>query len=122
MQVAIISGGLATRLKPHTDNIPKAMIVVDGRPFLEHQIELLRGAGVLDIVLCLGHQAELIKAHFGDGAKFGVSIHTSNDGSQLLGTAGALKKAEPLLQVQFFVLDGDAYLKLDYRKVFDSFH
>lgn len=121
MQAAILAGGLATRLRPLTDDTPKAMVLVQGKPFLEHQIGLLRSQGISDIVLCVGYLAARIQEHFGDGGALGVRIRYSDEGARLLGTAGALKKAEPLLGEAFFVLDGDAYLPLDYQEVMARF-
>ena len=121
MQAVILAGGLGARLKPVTDEIPKAMIPIRGKPFLEHQIGLLKRNGVSDIVLCLGYLGEKIKDHFGDGAKFGVKISYSEEGKKLMGTAGALKKAEAMLDDAFFVTYGDAYLLIDYRGVMEYF-
>ncbi len=117
MQIVILAGGLATRLRPLTNDIPKSMIRVNGRPFLEYQLNLLRENKISDIVLCVGHLSEMIKAHFGDGNRFGVNIRYSNEGENLLGTAGALKKAEPLLEDRFFLLYGDSYLPFDYQAI-----
>lgn len=121
MQVAILAGGLATRLRPLTQEIPKSMVEVQGKPFLQHQMELLHSNGVRDLVLCVGHLSEQIKSHFGDGRRWGVRISYSDEGERRLGTAGALKLAEPLLADQFFVLFGDSYLMLDYGAIMDHF-
>jgi NDP-sugar pyrophosphorylase family protein len=117
MQIVILAGGLATRLRPLTNNIPKSMIRVDGKPFLQHQIELLKENGLEDIVLCVGHLSQMIKDYFGDGRKFGVRIRYSDEGENLLGSGGALKKAEPLLEDEFFLMYGDSYLLLNYRAI-----
>ncbi len=114
MQAVILAGGLGTRLRPATELVPKAMIPVNGRPFLEYQLELLKGAGVNELVVCIGHLGGVIKARFGDGRRHGVRISYSDDGPKLLGPAGALKRAEPLLDDSFFVTYGDAYLRVDY--------
>ena len=121
MQVAILAGGLGTRLGALTERRPKSMVPVHGRPFLEHQIALLREHGVTDVVLCVGHLSGAISDHFGDGAGFGVRVRYSDEGDRRLGTAGALKWAEPLLAERFLVLFGDSYLTLDYRAVMDTF-
>lgn len=113
MQVAILAGGHATRLRPLTKEIPKSMIMIQGRPFLEYQLELLKRGGVKDVVLCIGYLGEQIKKHFGRGRRFGVNIKYSYDGDKLLGTAGALKNAERLLENEFVVTYGDSYLFLD---------
>jgi len=121
MQMAILVGGVATRLRPLTDGVPKSLIRIHGKPFLEYQLDLLRRSGVTDIVLCLGYLGEQIESHFGGGRQFGVSIRYSYDGEQLLGTAGALKKAENLLESSFFVMYGDSYLLLDFAAVASYF-
>jgi len=112
--VAILAGGLATRLRPTTERIPKALIPVAGQPFLAHQLRLLQSAGVRKVVLCVGYRGEMIEQEFGDGRQFGVELSYSFDGPELLGTGGALKKAVPLLDKRFFVLYGDSYLPIDY--------
>ena len=119
--VAILAGGLATRLRPITSTVPKSMAPVAGRPFLEHQIEYLKGQGVRRAVLCTGYLGGQIQAHFGNGERFGVQIDYSFDGPKLLGTGGAIKRALPLLGEVFFVLYGDSYLPINYRAVLDSF-
>lgn len=121
MQAAILAGGFGTRLRPLTRKIPKAMAPVNGRPFLEYQIELLRDSGVDDFVLCVGYRGEDIREHFKDGSDFGVAIRYSSEGDRLLGPIGALKLAEGLLGERFFVTYGDAYLRLDYGRMMDAF-
>jgi NDP-sugar pyrophosphorylase family protein len=118
---AILAGGLATRLRPITQTIPKAMIEVAGRPFIEHQFALLRRNGIRRVVLCLGYLGEQIKRHLGDGAAFGLDLHYSYDGDQLLGTGGALRRALPLLDEAFWVLYGDSYMDIDYAAVLAHF-
>ena len=120
MQAAILAGGLGTRLRPLTDRVPKAMAPVNGRPFLEYELELLRDHGVDDIVLCVGYKGEMIRDHFGDGKALGVRIRYSSEGDRLLGPIGALKMAEGLLRKSFFVTYGDSYLRLDYRRMMDE--
>ena len=112
--VAILAGGLATRLRPTTEKIPKALIPVAGQPFLAHQLRLLQSAGIRKVVLCVGYRGEMIEQEFGDGRNFGMELSYSFDGPELLGTGGALKKALPLLGQRFFVLYGDSYLPIDY--------
>lgn len=121
MQAVILAGGLGTRLKPLTEEIPKSMIPIQGKPFLEHQLKLLRQGGISDIVLCVGYLGEKIKEYFGDGKEFGVEIKYSEETEKLLGTAGALENAWDLLDDTFFVTYGDAYLILDYRGVMGYF-
>lgn len=111
---AILAGGLATRLRPITERIPKALVEVAGQPFLAHQLRLLHSAGVRKVVLCVGYRGEMIEQEFGDGAPFGIELKYSFDGPDLLGTGGAIKKALPLLGERFLVLYGDSYLPIDY--------
>ena len=119
--VAILAGGLATRLRPITEKIPKSLIPVAGRPFLAHQLELLRSRGIRRAVLCVGHLGEMIQREFGDGSVFGLKLDYAFDGPKLLGTGGALKRALPLLGMEFFVLYGDSYLPIEYRPIAEFF-
>ena len=121
MQVVILAGGVAMRLRPLTETIPKAMLPVSGKPFLEHQILLLRSHGITDIVVCVGYLAHMIMDYFGDGSKFGVRLEYSQEGEPLLGTGGAVRKAAPLLKKDFAVTYGDSYLMIDYADLFRTF-
>jgi NDP-sugar pyrophosphorylase family protein len=114
LPVAILAGGLATRLRPITETIPKALVEIGGEPFLAHQLRLLARAGYRRVVLCVGYRADQIRDSAGDGARFGVEIDYSPDGPHLLGTAGALRRALPLLGDAFAVVYGDSYLVCDY--------
>ncbi len=113
----ILAGGLATRLRPLTERIPKALIEIAGRPFLSYQLELLKQRGIRRVVLLVGYLGESIRDRFGDGAGLGIKIDYSFDGPALLGTAGAIRQALPLLPENFFVLYGDSYLTCDYAAV-----
>jgi NDP-sugar pyrophosphorylase family protein len=115
--IAILAGGLANRLRPLTEAIPKAMIRVNGEPFIAHQLRLLRDRGIERVVLCLGFKSEIIQGYVRDGASFGLEVAYSMDGPTLLGTGGALKRAIPLLGDHFFVLYGDSYLTCDYAAI-----
>ena len=139
--VAILAGGLATRLRPITEKIPKSLILVAGKPFLAHQLELLKSRGVQRAVLCIGYLGKMIQAEFRDGEKFGVKLDYSfdssrrndlprrnetetgatMDGKKLLGTGGAIKRALPLLGEEFFVLYGDSYLPVEYAPIAEFF-
>lgn len=119
--VAILAGGLATRLRPLTETIPKSLIEINGEPFLWHQLRLLRENGVSRVVLCVSHLGERVQESAGDGREFGLHIDYSFDGSILLGTAGALKRAQSLLGENFFVLYGDSYLPIDMGAVEAAF-
>ncbi len=119
--VAILAGGLATRLKPITEKIPKVLVPVAGKPFLAHQLALLRSQGIRRAVLCLGHLGEMVERDFGDGSAHGVHLDYSHDGPVLLGTGGALKRALPLLGEAFFVLYGDSYLPEPFNPIAEAF-
>ena len=119
--VAILAGGLATRLRPLTERIPKSLLPVADRPFLAHQLQLLKTQGISRVVLCVGHLGEMVQQEFGEGRESGVRIDYSFDGSVLLGTGGALKQALPLLGETFLVLYGDSYLPIDFRPIADFF-
>lgn len=120
MQVAILAGGLATRLGHVTKDKPKSMIRILGKPFLEYQLQALKENGILNAVLCIGYLGEQIQNYFGDGSSFGMNIRYSFE-DKLLGTAGALKKAENLLDDIFFTLYGDSYLFLDFKAAMTYF-
>ena len=122
MQVVILAGGLATRLRSITNKISKSMIRINEKPFLEYQIELLKKNNLTDILLCIGHLGGQIKDYFGNGKNWGVRLSYSEEKENLLGTGGALKKAESLVEDEFFVMYGDSYLILDYQEIADYFH
>lgn len=117
LPIAILAGGLATRLRPITNQIPKALVPIAGVPFLTHQIHLLKSQGINEIVLCVGHLGEMIQEQYGNGEKFDIKISYSFDGEQPLGTGGAIAKALPMLGERFFVLYGDSYLPIDYQAI-----
>lgn len=117
LPVAILAGGLATRLRPITEKVPKLLVEVAGEPFFSHQIRLLRNAGLKRLVLCVGYLGEKIVEQYGDGSKWGVEIDYSFDGPKLLGTGGALIQALPKLGDAFYMVYGDSYLPIDYRAV-----
>lgn len=119
--VAILAGGLATRLRPITEKIPKSLVPVAGRPFLAHQLEFLHVRGIRRAVLCIGYLGEMIRDEFGS-EKFGVKLDYSFDGPKLLGTGGAIKQAMPMLGDEFFVLYGDSYLPIEYAPIAKFFH
>ena len=145
LAVAILAGGLATRLRPLTDRVPKSLLEIAGRPFIFHQLEMLRNEGVDRVVLCVGHLGEQIRAVVGDGRAHGMAIDYSFDGDesplgtsplpagdvtaaaapvprlQLLGTGGALRRALPILGAAFFVLNGDSYLRCPLARIQSAF-
>jgi NDP-sugar pyrophosphorylase family protein len=119
--VALLAGGMATRLRPITEKIPKLLVEVAGEPFFSHQLRLLKRNNLTHIVLCVGYLGEMIVDLYGDGSKWGVEIEYSFDGPKLLGTGGALIGALPKLGSTFYVLYGDSYLPIDYNAVGRSF-
>jgi NDP-sugar pyrophosphorylase family protein len=112
----VLAGGLATRMRPRTLTVPKAMLEVAGRPFVEWQLERLAACGLTDVVMCVAHLAEQLEAHVGDGARFRVRVRWAHEGPTLLGTAGAIRAALPLLEPMFLVTYGDSYLPFDYAE------
>lgn len=118
---AILAGGLGTRLHPLTESLPKALIDINGQPFIAHQLRLLAAAGVERVVLCLGHLGEMVQEVVGNGARYGVRAEYSFDGPALRGTGGAIQNARALLGDAFFVMYGDSYLPCDYARVQQGF-
>jgi NDP-sugar pyrophosphorylase family protein len=121
LTVAILAGGLATRLRPITETVPKSLLEVSGEPFVVHQLRLLHAKGIRRIVLCLGHLGEFVQRAIGDGSVFGLQVDYSFDGPILLGTAGAIRNALPKLGESFFVTYGDSYLPCDYAAIARDF-
>jgi NDP-sugar pyrophosphorylase family protein len=121
LSVVILAGGLATRIRPVTETIPKSLIEIAGAPFLAHQLRLLAASGIRRVTMCVGHLGEMIQAYAGDGRHFGLEVTYSFDGPCLRGTAGAITHALPLLDDYFFVLYGDSYLLCDYGAVQRAF-
>lgn len=121
LPVAILAGGLATRLRPITETIPKALVTVAGEPFICRQLDYLHTQGIHRVVLCIGYLGEMVQAVVGNGARFGLDVSYSPDGPVLLGTGGALKQALPLLGEQFFVLYGDSFLPVDFAPIVRAF-
>ncbi len=119
--IALLAGGLATRLRPITETIPKSLVTVAGEPFLAHQLRLLHTHGFRRVVLCVGHLGDMIRQKVGDGSAFGMKLEYSFDGSKLLGTGGAIQRALPLLGEAFVVLYGDSYLPMDYAAAVGAF-
>jgi NDP-sugar pyrophosphorylase family protein len=119
--VVILAGGLGTRLGDLTRTIPKALVDINGEPFIAHQLRLLHSNGIRRVVLCVSHLGEMIGDYLGDGGRFGIEVQYAFDGPILLGTAGAIKRALPLLDDRFFVVYGDSYLECDYQAIASSF-
>jgi len=121
LTVAILAGGLATRLRPATEAVPKSLLEVNGEPFAVHQLRLLQSKGIRHVVLCVGHLGELVQRAIGDGSALGLQVDYSFDGPTLLGTAGAIRNALPKLGDSFFVMYGDSYLPCDYAAIDRTF-
>lgn len=120
--IAVLAGGLATRLYPDTRTVPKALLEVAGKPFIHHQVALLKRKGFSEVVICTGYLGEQIREFLKDGSRLGLKIKYSFDGEPLLGTGGALRKAAHLLGDVFWVTYGDAYLDTDYTAILNYFH
>ncbi|MBI4116589.1 NTP transferase domain-containing protein [Candidatus Pacearchaeota archaeon] len=120
-QAVFLVGGLGTRLRPMTESVPKPMIEIEGKPFLEYKIESLRKYGIKNFVFCVGYLGHIVEEYFGDGKRFGINIVYSYEKDELLGTAGAIKNAEPLIKENFIVANGDTFLDVDFKKLI-NFH
>ena len=116
LPVIILAGGLAKRMRPLTENIPKALLPVNGKPFIDFQLEFLRKNNIDHVVLCLGYLGEQIEQYV-NSKDYGMDIVFSYDGANPLGTGGAVKKAAGIINKAFFVLYGDSYLEINYSDV-----
>ena len=121
LPIAILAGGYATRLGLLANDYPKCLIEINGRPFVDWQLDLLIKNGYSDFIFCISHKAELVQEHLGNGEGRGVQIRYSLDGEIQLGTGGAIRKALPLLGEKFAVIYGDSYLPIVYSEVEDEF-
>jgi NDP-sugar pyrophosphorylase family protein len=121
-RLALLAGGLATRLRPLTEKVPKSMLPVAGEPFIAHQLRLLARQGVREIVVCVGYLGEQVQEYTGDGSAFGCHVEYVFDGDKLKGTGGAIKGALPLLGDHFFIMYGDSYLPTSFARVHDFYH
>ena len=115
--VVILAGGLATRLRPITEKIPKALVEVGGKPFIYHQLRLLHSHGIRQVVISAWYRGDMIRDYVNDGSQFNMHVDYVFDGDSPLGTGGAIRKALPLLGTPFFVLYGDSYLPCDYADI-----
>jgi NDP-sugar pyrophosphorylase family protein len=120
--LALLAGGLATRLRPQTLKVPKALIPVAGEPFIAHQLRLLRRERVPRVVLCVGYLGEQIEAFVGDGSQFGIAVDYCYDGKKFLGTGGALRNALPHLGSEFLVMYGDSWLDTAFAPIVAAFY
>jgi NDP-sugar pyrophosphorylase family protein len=123
LQCVILAGGLGTRMLPRTEAVPKALLPVLGRPFIEHQLEWIAAHGAREIVLSVGYLGELLEAHVGDGSRFGASVRYVHEGAALRGTGGALRLAAErgVLAEEFLLTYGDSYLPVDFAAVAAAF-
>ncbi len=121
MQAVILAGGLGTRLRILTGQTPKVMVPANGKPFLLHLLNFLKSQEVSDIVLCIGYLGKQVRDFFGEGESLGIRIKYSEEKERLLGTGGALKQAQGLLDEHFFVINGDTYLPVNYNEVEGAF-
>jgi NDP-sugar pyrophosphorylase family protein len=120
LPVVILAGGLATRLRPMTETIPKALIDINNDTFISHQLRLLKSKGIEQVTLCLGYLGEQVIDYLKQQNNFDLDIQFSFDGPKLLGTAGAIKQAlknNAIANDQFFVMYGDSYLNCDYLAI-----
>lgn len=115
--VVILAGGLATRLWPITERLPKALVEIGGQPFIAHQLNLLKSRGIRSVVISTWYKGEMIRDFVGNGSRFGLKVQYSFDGEKPLGTGGAIRNALSLLSGPFFVLYGDSYLPCSYTDV-----
>lgn len=121
MQVVFLVGGKGTRLRPITYDTPKPLVLVNGKPFLQHKLKFIKSFGIINVLLLVGYLNDKIESHFGDGRQFGLNIKYSYE-KELLGTGGALKNAEDKLENEFMLLNGDTFLPIDYKKLINYFY
>jgi NDP-sugar pyrophosphorylase family protein len=121
LTVAILAGGYATRIKSISDHVPKSLIEINGKPFLEWQLELLEKNGISRVVLCVSHKAKQIEEYIATRKIGDLEIHFSHDGKSQLGTGGSIVNALDLLREEFVVIYGDSYLPIDYNKIINYF-
>jgi len=119
--LALLAGGLATRMRPLTEKVPKSMLEAAGEPFIAHQLRLFHREGISRVVLCVGYLWEMMADFVGDGSRFGLKVEYSIEHDKLLGTGGALKQALPLLGDEFLVHYGDSYLNIPFAPVVGAF-
>ena len=115
--LVLLAGGMATRLRPVTETIPKSMLEVAGKPFIDHQLKLIKKNNISEVVICVSFLGEAIKEYAGNGSRYGLKIDYSFDGDTLLGTGGTIRQALGKLGDNFFVMYGDSYLTADFRKI-----
>jgi len=124
MQCVVLAGGLGTRMRAYTEQMPKALIPVEGVPFIDLQIAWMASHGVSEVVMSIGYRGDMLRKHVGDGARFGIPIRYVDEGTELRGTGGALRFAleEGALAETFLVTYGDSFLPIDFAAVGGAFH
>lgn len=122
LPAVLLAGGRGTRVASLTgDDLPKAMLPVLGRPFIDYKLRQLARAGVPEVVLLVGHAATALEAHVGDGSWHGVAVSYVSDPPELLGTGGALRAALPHLPDAFWLSYADSYLPVEMGPIEDRF-
>ena len=123
IQIVILAGGLGTRLRPLTEEIPKAMIPILGKPFIDFQLKLLARCGIQEVILSTGYLGHLIEEFVRDGRDWNLKVTYVNEGANLRGTGGALRLIydQGLLHDRFLVTYGDSYLPISYRDIWQDF-
>lgn len=114
MQIVVLAGGLATRMHPETEQVPKSLLLVNGRPFVDWQLDCFVASGARSVVMCVGHLGEQIETHVKRALDRGLTVSYSYDGEGLVGTGGALRRAFARLESEFVLTYGDSYLPFDY--------
>ena len=119
LQCVILAGGRGTRMRPLTDRMPKALVPVMGKPFADWQLRYLADQGINRVVYSIAYRGDMLREFVGDGSRYGISVAWLDEGTTLLGTGGALRRAldAGALDEAFFVLYGDSYLPTDIRRV-----
>lgn len=118
MKAMILAAGRGERMRPLTDDTPKPLLTVGGRPLIDYHLEALSRAGIGEVVINLAWLGERIREHVGDGAAFGLSVHYSEEGERALETAGGIVNALPLLgERPFLVVNGDIFTDFDFSSL-----
>jgi NDP-sugar pyrophosphorylase family protein len=113
----ILAGGLGSRLRTVLADRPKALAPVNGKPFIQFVIEKLKAQGARKVIFCIGYLGHMIRDCFGDGAQLGLEIQYSEEGNELVGTGGAIRKALTHVSERALILNGDTYLDIDYNNL-----
>jgi NDP-sugar pyrophosphorylase family protein len=120
-QVVILAGGEAKRLRPVTESVPKALVKIEGKPFVDWQLELLAKNKFSRVIFCTSYKSDMIQNYVGNGSKYGLEISFVEDGKERLGTGGAIRNAIPHLDQEFIVMYGDSFLDINFQQVSHGF-